>query len=74
MNHSQMIQGLAEAAVALSDAKDRIHHLNESLLESQHRISELERLVEQQRTVIKQYRETMRQDKYKRLSEHRRSI
>lgn len=74
MNHSQMIQGLAEAAVALSDAKDRIHHLNEALLEAQQRNSELERLCEQQKTVIAQMKETIRQGNYKRLSEHRRSM
>ena len=69
-----MIQGLAEAAVALSDAKDRIHYLNESLLEAQQRISELEKRVEQQKKVIAQQKEVIRQGNYKRLSEYRRSM
>ncbi len=73
MNHSQMIQGLAEAAVALSDAKDRIHDLNEALLEAQNRNSELEKLVEQQRKTVAHLKETIRQGKYIRLSERGRS-
>ncbi len=74
MNHSQMIQGLAEAAVALSDAKDRIHDLNEALLEAQNRNSELEKLVEQQRKTMAHLKETIRQGKYIRLSERGRSL
>ena len=74
MSDHELLRAVAEAAVALDDAKTRIHHLNEALLTAQERILELEKLCEQQRKWINQTKEIMRQDKYKRLSEHRRSM
>ena len=74
MSDHELLRAVAEAAVALDDAKTRIHHLNEALLTAQERIVELEKLCEQQRKWINQTKEIMRQDKYKRLSEHRRSM
>jgi len=74
MSDHELLRAVAEAAVALDDAKDRIHHLNEALLTAQERIVELEKLCEQQRKWINQTKEMLRQDKYKRLSEHRRSM
>lgn len=60
MNNEQTARIIAEAAVKVEEAKERI--------------LELEKLVEQQRTVIAQLKETIRQGKYKRLSEYRRSM
>ena len=74
MSDQELLRAVAEAAVALDDAKTRIHHLNEALLTAQERIVELEKLCEQQRKWINQTKEMLRQDKYRRLSEHRRSM
>ncbi len=74
MNNNETARIIAEAALKLEEAKDRIHYLNEALLTAHERITELEKLCEQQRTIIKQSKETIRQGKYKRLSEYRRSM
>lgn len=60
MTEKETARIIAEAAVKVEEAKERI--------------LELEKLVEQQRTVIAQLKETIRQGKYKRLSEYRRSM
>ncbi len=60
MNNNETARIIAEAAVKLDEAKDRI--------------VELEKLAEQQRKTIAHLKETIRQGKYKRLSEHRRSM
>ncbi len=73
MSDQELLRAVAEAAVALSDAKDRIHDLNEALLEAQNRNSELEKLAEQQRKTVAHLKETIRQGKYIRLSERGRS-
>lgn len=74
MSDHELLRAVAEAAVALDDAKDRIHYLNEALLTAQERVTELEKLCAQQKKVIAQMKETLRQGKYVRLSEHRRSL
>lgn len=74
MSDQELLRAVAEAAVALDDAKTRIHHLNEALLTAQERITELEKLCEQQRKWIDQTKEMLRRDKYRRLSEYRRSM
>lgn len=74
MSDQELLRAVAEAAVALDDAKDRIHYLNEALLSAQERIVELEKLCEQQKKVIAQMKEALRWDKYKKMSEYRRSF
>jgi hypothetical protein len=60
MNDQEIARIIAEAAVQLEEAKDRI--------------LELEKLVEQQRKVIAEQKKALQWDNYKRLSEHRRSM
>ena len=60
MTDQELLRAVAEAADALQAAQERI--------------TELEKLCEQQRKVIAQMKETLRQGKYVRLSEHRRSM
>ena len=60
MTEKETVRIIAEAAVKLEEARDRI--------------VELEELVEQQRKWIDQTKEMLRRDKYRRLSEHRRSM
>ncbi len=74
MSDHELLRAVAEAAVALDDAKDRIHYLNEALLTAQERITELEKLCEQQRKTVAHLKETIRQGKYIRLSERGRSL
>ena len=60
MSDHELLRAVAEAADALQAAQERI--------------VELETLCEQQRKWINQTKEMLRQDKDKRLSEHRRSM
>ncbi len=60
MNNNETARIIAEAAVKLEEAKDRI--------------VELEKLAEQQRKTIAHLKETIRQGKYIRLSERGRSL
>jgi len=60
MSDHELLRAVAEAADALQAAQERI--------------VELEKLCEQQRNWINQTKEMLRRDKYRRLSEHRRSM
>ena len=60
MSDQELLRAVAEAADALQAAQERI--------------TELEKLCEQQKKVIAQMKEALRWDKYKKMSEHRRSM
>jgi cell fate (sporulation/competence/biofilm development) regulator YmcA (YheA/YmcA/DUF963 family) len=60
MSDQELLRAVAEAADALQAAQERI--------------VELEKLCEQQRKVIRQQKEALRWESYKKMSEHRRSM
>lgn len=60
MSDQELLRAVAEAADALQAAQERI--------------TELEKRCEQQRKVIAQQKEALRWDRYKKMSEHRRSF
>lgn len=60
MSDQELLRAVAEAADALQAAQERI--------------VELEKLCEQQKKVIAQMKEALRWDRYKKMSEYRRSF
>ena len=60
MSDQELLRAVAEAADALQAAQERI--------------TELEKLCEQQKKVIAQMKEALRWDRYKKMSEYRRSM
>ena len=60
MSDQELLRAVAEAADALQAAQERI--------------VELEKLCERQKKVIAQQKEALRWDKYKKMSEYRRSF